>query len=72
MRNIYTAGIPLQVTRQTDILAVTSPDKTSDIIAAIANPQIHGGEQYTVRSWVDVAHGSSVKTVGRNQLPGID
>ncbi len=52
MRNIYTAGIPLQISRQTDVLADTFKDGTSDVVALIANPPLHGGEAFQVRSWI--------------------
>ena len=52
MRNIYTAGNPLQVSRQADVLADTFADGTTDIVALIANPPLHGGEAFQVRSWI--------------------
>ena len=52
MRNIYTAGNPLQVNRQADVLADTFADGTTDIVALIANPPLHGGEAFQVRSWI--------------------
>jgi transglutaminase-like putative cysteine protease len=50
MRNIYTAGIPLQVNRQAEVLSDTFSDGTTDVVALIANPPLHGGETYQVRS----------------------
>jgi transglutaminase-like putative cysteine protease len=52
MRNIYTAGIPLQVTRPSDVLTDTYPNGSVDVIAVVANPPIRGGEVYTERSSV--------------------
>lgn len=52
MRNIYTAGIPLQISRQTDVLADTFTDGTTDVVALIANPPLRGGEVIQVRSWI--------------------
>ncbi len=52
MRNIYTAGVPLQISRQADVLSDTYSDGTSDVVALIANPPLHGGETFQVRSWV--------------------
>ena len=52
MRNIYTAGAPENVNRETDVLSQTFSDGTTDVLALLANPPLHGGETYQVRATV--------------------
>lgn len=52
LRNIYTAGIPLQVTRNSEVLADVYADGTADVVAMTATPALRGGDVIKERAWV--------------------
>ncbi len=52
LRNLYAPGLPLQISRNVEVLSEQQADGTTDVIAMTANPSLRGGEVFRVRSWV--------------------
>ena len=66
IRNLYSPGVPLSISRPADVISRVSADGTSDVMGAIANPALHTGEIFRVKAWISAPNITMLKTSGQD------
>lgn len=66
MRNLYSPGVPLSVSRPAEVVSRMAADGTSDVMGMIANPALHTGEIFRVKAWISTPNIAQLKSSGRD------
>ncbi len=66
IRNLYSPGVPLSISRPAEVITRVSADGTSDVMGAIANPALHSGEIFRVKAWISAPNIAMLRTSGQD------
>lgn len=66
IRNLYSPGVPLSISRPAEIISRISADGTSDVMGAIASPALHSGEIFRVKAWISTPNIAILKNSGQD------